>query len=107
MGGGGMATTRAVTRHPHWKWRRWRGFLYVLPWLIGFLAFQLFPFVASFAISFTHWDFGSPPTFAGLANYGALLHDHLVWRSLGNTIEYTALHVPGSILIAFLLALLL
>jgi multiple sugar transport system permease protein len=102
---GHVIATTARRRRP--RWRDVRGFFYVLPWLIGFALFQLFPFVASFAISFTKWDFGGDPVFVGLGNYRALLEDKLLRKSLANTVYYTVLHVPGSIAIAFSLALLL
>jgi multiple sugar transport system permease protein len=90
------------------RWRDWRGALFVLPWAIGFVVFQLFPFLASLALSFTDWSFSKPPVFVGLANYQRLLvGDPLLHRSVLNTLYYTAVHVPGSLLIAFGLALLL
>jgi multiple sugar transport system permease protein len=95
----------ALARRP--RWRNVQGFLFVLPWLIGFLVFQLFPFVASFVISFTEWDFGGEPRFVGLANYLELGRDRMLLKSLINTVVYTLLHVPGSLIIAFALALLL
>jgi len=90
------------------RWRRWRGALFVLPWAIGFVVFQLFPFTASLVLSFTEWNLSRPPRFVGLANYQRLLfEDPLLLRSVWNTVYYTAIHVPGSLLIAFGLALLL
>src|SRR5690606_35147130 len=56
----------------------------------------------------TDWNFSSPPKLVGLENYRRLLfEDELLHRSVLNTIIYTVLHVPGSLLLAFLLALLL
>jgi multiple sugar transport system permease protein len=90
------------------RWRRWQGALFVLPWLVGFVAFQLLPFLASLALSFTEWGFNRPPVFTGLRNYERLLfEDPLLRTSVVNTLYYTALHVPGGLLIAFGLALLL
>jgi len=48
------------------------GFLFVLPFVIGVLGFKLFPFVMSFALSFTQYDFISPPQYIGLENYQEL-----------------------------------
>jgi multiple sugar transport system permease protein len=90
------------------RWREVRGALFVLPWVIGFLVFQLLPFVASLALSFTDWNFNTAPGYVGLQNYRRLLlEDPLFWRSVWNTFYYTAVHVPGSLTLAFGLALLL
>ena len=46
-----------------------RGLLFVSPWLIGFLAFTLYPLIASAFYSLTDYDVLRPPKFVGLANY--------------------------------------
>jgi multiple sugar transport system permease protein len=90
------------------RWREVRGALFVLPWVIGFVVFQLFPFLASLVLSFTEWNFSQAPKVVGLENYRRLLlDDPLLRRSVWNTLYYTAIHVPGGLLIAFCLALLL
>jgi multiple sugar transport system permease protein len=89
-------------------WRRWRGFFFVLPWLIGFLAFEFLPFGASIFISLTDWNIADAPRFIGLENYRELLvEDELFRRSVVNTLYYAAFHIPGTIILAFLAAALL
>ncbi len=44
------------------------GFLFVLPFVLGVLLFKLFPFVTSFALSFTQYDIIDPPQWTGLDN---------------------------------------
>ena len=83
------------------------GYLFIAPWLFGFLVFTLGPFVASFYLGFTRWGLLDTPVFIGLRNYWDLVHDYLFIKSLINTAYYTAFHVPLSMLLAFLLALLL
>ena len=71
------------------------GFLFVLPFVLGVLGFKLFPFVMSFALSFTQYDIIDPPEFTGLANYRELFgHDPLFRKSLGVTLLFAALAVP-------------
>ncbi|MBT9486154.1 MAG: sugar ABC transporter permease [Rubrivivax sp.] len=71
------------------------GLLFVLPFLLGILAFKLFPFVMSFALSFTRYDVMDPPVWVGLDNYRELFTDDpLFQRSLGVTLWFTALAVP-------------
>ncbi|HYE06802.1 MAG TPA: sugar ABC transporter permease [Planctomycetota bacterium] len=85
----------------------WRGYAFIAPWLIGFLAFTAWPFVASLWLSFCRYDVITPPRWIGGGNYRALAADALFWRSLVNTIAYAAVAVPLSIATAFGLALLL
>lgn len=71
------------------------GFLFVLPFVLGVLLFKLFPFVMSFALSFTHYDAIDPPEFVGLDNYAELAFDDPLFRqSLGVTLWFALLAVP-------------
>nr|WP_315494283.1 sugar ABC transporter permease [uncultured Rhodoferax sp.] len=71
------------------------GFLFVLPFVLGVLGFKLFPFVMSFALSFTQYDFISPPQYIGLENYQELaLKDPLFRQSLSVTLLFVVLGVP-------------
>ena len=71
------------------------GLLFVLPFLLGVLLFKLFPFVMSFALSFTQYDLMEPPVFVGLDNYREMLSDDPLFRkSLGVTLLFTFLAVP-------------
>jgi multiple sugar transport system permease protein len=84
------------------------GYIFISPWIIGFLAFGLFPFVASFAISFCRWDIVTAKEFVGLGNYRDIfVHDRLFWKSLATTAYYSVLHVPLSIVGGIAIALLL
>jgi multiple sugar transport system permease protein len=84
-----------------------RGWLFISPWLIGFLAFALYPFIASLYFSFTDYDIISAPHWVGLANYVHMVHDPLFWKSLYNTMYYAVIFVPLSTLMAIAMALLL
>ncbi len=71
------------------------GFLFVLPFVLGVLGFKLFPFVMSFALSFTQYDIIDPPIFTGLENYRELFGEDLLFRkSLGVTLLFAVLAVP-------------
>ena len=62
------------------------GLLFISPWIIGVLLFSLFPFIASFVLSFTRYNVVEPPQWRGLDNYTKILTDDpLFWKSLGNT----------------------
>jgi multiple sugar transport system permease protein len=87
---------------------RW-GLIFVAPWIIGFLALTLGPMVASLVLSLTNYDAirFTPDRWVGLANYERLVEDPLVWTSLGNTLFFSVLYVPASVLLGLGLALLL
>jgi multiple sugar transport system permease protein len=70
--------------------------------LIG--LFGLVPLIWSFVLSFQHSDLQTSPTSAGVQNYRALSHDPVFWQSVRQTLLYSVLFVPitlvGSLLVA-------
>jgi multiple sugar transport system permease protein len=82
------------------------GVLFIAPWVIGFLAFTLYPMAKALYYSFTDFNLLQPPNWIGLQNYGtAFTADPLFWQALGNTAFYALLTlVPGT---AFSIALAL
>ncbi len=87
---------------------RWTGFFYVLPWLIGFLVFQLYPFIASFVYSFTNYTLLNKPTFVGFKNYIRLfVIDKQFLSSMGITGLYTLMAIPLKIAMALIIAMIL
>ena len=87
---------------------RWTGFFYILPWLIGFAVFQLYPFLASLFYSFTKYSFGKAPEFIGLDNYIRLFtRDKQFLSTLSITARYALIAVPGKLICALLVAMLL
>lgn len=91
--------------------REWRaigvGLLFISPWLIGMLAFKIFPIVASLYYSFRSTTILKPGRFIGLTNYRALLDDELFWMSLRNTLVFTAASIAVGTVCAIGLAMLL
>jgi multiple sugar transport system permease protein len=83
------------------------GLLFISPWLVGFLAFTLYPALASLYYSFTNFKILQDPKWIGLANYTALINDPLFWKSLGNTLYLTVIGVPLAVIVALGIALLL
>ena len=71
------------------------GFLFVLPFVLGVLGFKLFPFMMSFALSFTQYDIINSPQFIGLENYEELFFkDPLFRKSLWVTLTFVVISVP-------------
>lgn len=92
--------------------RRWwriliAGYLFVLPWILGFLIFTAGPMLASIVMSFMKWEVITPPEFVGVQNFTALISDPLFTTSLYNTAFYTILAVPLQLIVALLTAMLL
>jgi len=82
-------------------------YLFISPWLIGYLVFTLGPILASGWLSLTDYDGINSPHFIGVDNYKEIAHSDLFWKSLWVTIYYTLGHVPLSVVGALCLAVLL
>ena len=83
------------------------GILFALPWIIGFLAFSLYPIIMSVYYSLTDFNMFQTPKFVGLENYSALFQDEKFYKSLGNTLSMTVLGTPLCLVAGLLLAVLL
>lgn len=84
------------------------GYLWISPWLIGFLVFSLGPILASAYLSFTHYKIGGRPEWIGLANYSeAFFQDRLFWPSLGRTAYFSIVAVLVGVFLSLLAAVLL
>lgn len=89
------------------KKERRKFFLFISPWIIGFLCFSLIPMAMSFYYSFTDWDVLTPETFVGVKNYIDLFDDELFFQSIKVTATYTAIVVPLNVFLSLLVAILL
>lgn len=82
-------------------------FLFLAPTLIIIFGFHLLPILFTFGLSLFHWDLLTAPRPAGGANFHRLALDPLFWKSIRNTIYYTAVSVPAGIVASLTVALLL
>ena len=87
------------------------GVLFLMPWLIGFFAFQLLPIVFTVFLSFT--DYSGAQEFApgnfnmvGWTNYQHLLSDPIALPSMGVTLKFALIGIPLGLIIPLLFALL-
>ena len=84
------------------------GYLYILPWILGFLLFQLYPFVISIYYSFTNYSISASPVFVGLSNYRTMFtSDPDMLNSLAVTFKYVFISIPLKISFALIIALIL
>jgi len=98
-----------VARHFGLTRKEWQslgiGLLFISPWLIGFVAFLLYPLLYTLRISFTRYSGFGEATWIGWGNYERMFQDDLFWKSLYNTLYYTGLAVPIGAVMAMVLAL--
>ena len=83
------------------------GYLFIAPWLIGFVLFVAGPMLGAIVLAMLRWDFIGSPTWIGLANFQRLFTSSLVRVTLWNTAFYTFLSVPLQLMVALGTALLL
>jgi multiple sugar transport system permease protein len=86
--------------------KAWVGVL-LAPTLIGLVFGALGSILATLAISLMKWDLLTPPTWAGVQNYVTLFTNPAYFKSLTNTLAFTAMYVPGVVIFSLLVAMLL
>src|SRR5438128_8417715 len=86
--------------------RLW-GWIFLSPWIIGFLAFTLFPMLASAVFSFTDFTIGKDINWIGLANWQKLFSDPLTLSSLRVTVTFGIFLLPVALLFPLGMATLL
>lgn len=96
-----------TTNKMHKQKFRFLPYLLVSPYLIFVTVFVLFPVLFCFYLTFHKWNIISPMKFIGVSNYTRLLHDHLFWKAIGNTLKFLLLHIPLQLIVSLLLAYLL
>lgn len=83
-------------------------YVYLLPWLIGFVVLQAYPLIASFIYSFNNYNAFSPMEFVGLDNYVRLFtRDREFPKAMHATLQYALTTVPFKIIMSLVVALVL
>ncbi|MBZ0285428.1 MAG: sugar ABC transporter permease [Anaerolineae bacterium] len=84
------------------------GYLFISPWLIGFLVFFLGPIIASFVLSFTSWNIVGTPEWVGLENYNTILTaDPRFVKAVQVTLTYSIIYLPLEVVCGIGLAVLM
>jgi multiple sugar transport system permease protein len=84
------------------------GYLFISPWIVGFLVFTLGPMLFSLYASLCDWDMLHTPRFIGLANYATMFgHDFRFAKSLSVTLLYSAMALPLGVTASLGIAILL
>jgi multiple sugar transport system permease protein len=81
--------------------------VFILPALIGFLVFYLYPFIRGFYFSLTRYNLLGTPTFIGVDNFTRLFQDPLFWNAILVTVEYVILNIVFQTILAVAIAVLM
>ncbi|SFS69181.1 carbohydrate ABC transporter membrane protein 1, CUT1 family [Paenibacillus sp. BC26] len=84
------------------------GYLFIAPWLIGFLLLTLWPIAQSFYLSFTEYSLLEAPVWTGTDNYANIFnHDDTFTKSLSVTFMFVLISVPLKLFFSLLVAMAL
>jgi oligogalacturonide transport system permease protein len=103
-----IASEKAKKNRKRKSARQYIGLLYIAPWLIGFVVFQLYPLIASFYYSLTDYNLITEAKFVGLKNYIRMFtSDEIFIHSLKITFKYVLISLPLKLITALMVALIL
>jgi multiple sugar transport system permease protein len=109
-----MATTVRGVRPLRRRWlstqaarRTLLGYLFISPFILGFLLFFIVPALTAAWLTLYDWNMILKPVFIGLGNFRKVIKDPLFYQSLKVTAAYAFLSVPLSLVFSFLIALLM
>lgn len=89
------------------RWQTASFYLFISPWIIGFVLFTLGPMLYSLNLSLYKWDIIHEATWVGLQNYTDAFQDNRVIQSLKITLAYALISVPLNLVTGFSIALLM
>ncbi len=79
-------------------------YLFILPCMIGFILFYLYPTLRGFFISTTNWNLLRPAESVGLENYKTMVNDPAFWNALKTTVLYVLYNIPFQTVLGLFLA---
>lgn len=106
LGGSSQSAAMRPVRRKKW-WKNNIGFLFILPWLIGFLAFKLYPFASSLYYSFTDYQLFKGISEYTFDNYKDIFTTAKITKALGVTFKYAFITVPLKLIVALFIAYIL
>lgn len=84
---------------------RWWVLAFLMPTLLGLVLGTFGSIFATIGISFANWDLLTPATSAGISNYAGLPGDRLFMKSLINTLAFSGLYVPLTVVLSLFVAM--
>ncbi len=106
---GQLAQARATvkSKRKDFKQNNLAGYLFISPWIIGFLLFGLIPIVISLGLAFTNYDVLSGGDFIGLANFERMFFKDIRYgKAVDATFRYVFVAVPLRLIFALAIAML-
>jgi multiple sugar transport system permease protein len=82
-------------------------YMFISPWIVGFLLLTLVPMLASLYFAFTDYNILSAPVWVGLKNFEDLFQDPQFWQSLKVTFSFAIMSLPASLILGLSLAITL
>lgn len=82
-------------------------YIFLIPTLIHFLIFQIFPFAFSFVLTFLDWKIIGDPEFVGLKHWMRFLEDKLAWKAIWNTVLFSIYYIVPTMALGLILALII
>ena len=83
------------------------GYVFIMPFILGFLFWWLAPAAVAGNLTLQKWNLISPPRYVGLFNFNKMLNDPILGQSLKVTFLFSAISVPVGLVFAFFLAALI
>ena len=81
--------------------------LFILPALLGFLVFMVWPTLRGIYLSFTKFNLLTPPEFNGLDNYIRMVQDPVFWNALKVTLYYVVVNIGLQTVLALVIAVMM
>src|SRR5260221_3171537 len=105
-----IASPRTTTAVPRWLGfiTHRRNWLYLLPAIIFFVGYQVYPIIRVFWMSFTDYHYlrQDPAKFVGFQNYINAFGDQLMYQGLLRAATFTLIFLPGTIFVPLFVAIL-
>ncbi len=100
-----QSTPRAPAKAPKDDTRL--AFLFILPALIGYLIFLVWPTIWGIYLSFTRFNLLTPPEFIGFDNYTRMVQDPIFWNAVVVTIQYVVINIGLQTALALVIAVMM
>lgn len=82
-------------------------YIFLIPILIHFIIFQVYPFVLSFYLTFMDWKIIGDPEFVGLKHWKHLFADKIAWKAIWNTVLFSIYYIVPTMALGLILALII
>ncbi|MEK4229387.1 carbohydrate ABC transporter permease [Solibacillus sp. FSL H8-0538] len=82
-------------------------YVVLIPVLIHFIVFQVYPFVLSFYLTFMDWKIIGDPEFVGLKHWKYFFEDKVAWKAIWNTVKFSIYYIVPTMALGLILALII